>query len=159
MADEPDEVTNERIYDDLKAYQDGGMLEYVLPTEPLGEEWIVGWKGQILKFGPDDGIVGFLMGIQVAGLFLADRSGPVRDIRAWLREPPEVAAAPVGEVRTEWCVAYGGDDPNDCAGRLTYDDEGEAADYVQWTTGGFVASRSVIATRWVRAEEADDERR
>ena len=37
MADlslnEPQEVTDERIYADLKGYQDFGMIEYVLPTE------------------------------------------------------------------------------------------------------------------------------
>lgn len=63
------EVTNERIYEDLKAYADGGMLDYVLPTEPLGEEWIVGWQGQILKFVTKEGIVGFLTGIQVCASF------------------------------------------------------------------------------------------
>jgi hypothetical protein len=149
MTETP-EVTDERIYDDLKAYQAGGLLEYVLPTEPLGEQWIVGWKGQILKFVTKEGIVGFLAGIQVAALFVADGRGSVQDLRAWLREPLPVGAAPVAEVRTEWCVAYGGDDANDCAGLLSYDDEGEAAEHVQWITGGFLASRSVIATRWER---------
>lgn len=67
----PPEVTDERIYDDLKAYQDAGMLEYVLPTEPLGEQWIVGWNGQILKFVTKEGIVGFLTGIQVCAMFVA----------------------------------------------------------------------------------------
>jgi hypothetical protein len=63
---EPPEITDERIYDDLKAYQDGGLIEYVLPTEPLGEQWIIGWNGQILKFTTKEGIAGFLIGIQVA---------------------------------------------------------------------------------------------
>lgn len=67
----PPEVTDERIYEDLKAYQDAGMLEYVLPTEPLGEQWIVGWNGQILKFVTKEGIVGFLTGIQVCAMFVA----------------------------------------------------------------------------------------
>ena len=70
---------------------------------------------------------------------------------AWLREPPEVVAAPVASVSTQWGVAYGGEDANDCAGVNTYDDEGEAAEHVQWINGGFLASRTVIATRWVRA--------
>lgn len=65
------EVTDERIYADLKAYADAGMLEYVLPTDPIGEQWIVGWNGKILKFVTQEGIVGFLTGIQVAALFAA----------------------------------------------------------------------------------------
>jgi hypothetical protein len=68
---EPPEVTDERIYEDLKAYQDAGMLEYVLLTEPLGEQWIVGWNGTILKFVTKEGIVGFLTGIQVCATFAA----------------------------------------------------------------------------------------
>jgi len=70
---DPPEVTDERIYEDLKAYQDGGLIEYVLPTEPLGEQWIVGWNGQILKFVTKEGIVGFLTGIQVCAMFVAKR--------------------------------------------------------------------------------------
>ena len=70
---DPPEVTDERIYEDLKSFQDGGLIEYVLPTEPLGEQWIVGWNGQILKFVTKEGIVGFLTGIQVCAMFVAKR--------------------------------------------------------------------------------------
>ena len=150
---EPPEVTDERIYDDLKAYADAGMIDYVLPTDPIGEQWIVGWNGQILKFVTKEGIVGFLTGIQVADGVVAAMTGPVRDIRSWLRKPPEMVAAPVASIRTEWGVAYGGEDANDCAGVLGYDDEGEAAEHVQWINGGFLAKRSVIATRWVAADD------
>jgi|GEM_PF-3131636 len=75
------EVTDERIYADLKAYHDAGMLDYVLPTDPIGEQWIVGWKGQILKFLTREGVVGFLTGIQVAALFAAGlRPRPCLDV-------------------------------------------------------------------------------
>lgn len=70
-AEMPPEVSDERIYEDLKAYQEGGLIDYVLPTEPLGEQWIVGWNGQILKFVSKEGIVGFLTGIQVCTAFVA----------------------------------------------------------------------------------------
>jgi hypothetical protein len=60
-----------RIYRDLKVYADGGLIEYVLPTDPMGERWIVGWHGEILKFTTDEGIVGFMLGIQVAAGFAA----------------------------------------------------------------------------------------
>ncbi len=66
----PPEVTDERIYADLKAYADAGMIEYVLPTEPLGDQWIVGWNGQILKFTTKDSVVGFLSGIQACAVFV-----------------------------------------------------------------------------------------
>ena len=74
-ASEPQEVTDERIYEDLKAYRDFGMIEYVLPTEPLGEQWIVGWNGQVLKFVSKEGVVGFLAGIQVCATFVASKRG------------------------------------------------------------------------------------
>src|ERR1017187_4191703 len=45
-------------------------------------------------------------------------------------------AAPV---TAEWCIAWGGEDANDCAGRLEYDDEAEARDMTQWIDGGIVA--------------------
>lgn len=155
---EPPEVTDERIYEDLKAYKDGGMIDYVLPSEPLGEVWFVGWRGQILKFVTKDSIVGFLMGIQVAALFVAEMRGPL-NLREWLREPPEVGAQPVASVSTQWSVAYGCDDPNDCAGIELRDDDADAAEHVQWVNGGFLASRTVITTRWERrdgGEAADD---
>lgn len=78
-GDEPPELPDERIYQDLKAYQGAGMIDYVLPTEPLGEQWIVGWNGQILKFLTKEGIVGFLLGIQVCAMFTAklQRPGPL----------------------------------------------------------------------------------
>jgi predicted GIY-YIG superfamily endonuclease len=68
-------MTNERIYADLKAYADAGMIDYVLPTEPLGEQWIVGWRGQILKFTTTEGIIGFLVGIQAATIYIARGRG------------------------------------------------------------------------------------
>lgn len=52
---------------------------------------------------------------------------------------------------TDWCVWWGGEDPNDCAGRLEYDDEAEASEMTQWVRGGSVASRTVRRSRW-RAE-------
>ncbi len=72
MSGEPQAVSDERVYADLKAYQEAGMLDYVLPTDPIGEQWIVGWRGQILKFLTKEGITGFLAGIQVGSLFTAD---------------------------------------------------------------------------------------
>jgi hypothetical protein len=73
------EVTDERILADLTAYQEAGMIDYVLPTGPLGEAWIVGWQGRILKFTTKGEVCGFLTGIQVAALFVSRmRDDPLR---------------------------------------------------------------------------------
>jgi hypothetical protein len=66
-------MSNERIYSELRTYSGAGMIDYVLPTEPLGEQWIIGWRGQILKFLTAEGIVGFLAGIQTATVFIAEK--------------------------------------------------------------------------------------
>lgn len=66
---EPEEITDEEILAELDNYKRAGMLAYVLPTIPLGEQWIVGYEGKILKFLTKEGIVGFLTGIQVGALF------------------------------------------------------------------------------------------
>lgn len=56
------------------------------------------------------------------------------------------------EVHTEWGVAYGGEDGNDCAGVLTYGGEAEAAEMVQWVNGGFLVRREVAVGPWVRVD-------
>ena len=75
-SEQPQEVSNEKIYEDLKAYQDADLIEYVLPTEPLGEQWIIGCDGQILKFTTKEGIVGFLAGISVCATFVGRQHRP-----------------------------------------------------------------------------------
>lgn len=86
-AAEPAEVTDETIYQYLKDYQEAGMIEYVLPTEPLGKQWIVGHDGQILKFLTKEGIVGFLAGIMVCATFVgkqrAASTGPIWESPSW----------------------------------------------------------------------------
>ena len=49
---------------------------------------------------------------------------------------------------TQWCIWWGGEDPNDCAGRLEYDDQAEADEMTQWVSGSRVASRTVTWTAW-----------
>lgn len=92
---EPPEVSDETIYRHLKEYRQTGVIEYVLPTEPLGEQWIIGYKGQILKFG-GDGIVAFLMGIQAGALYVdklkASATAPIWDHPAWGAEARQAEA-------------------------------------------------------------------
>ncbi len=47
-----------------------------------------------------------------------------------------------------WCVAWGGEDANDCAGLLEYDDEAGAQEMTQWIDGSFVARQMVIRLPW-----------
>jgi hypothetical protein len=55
-------LTSQKIYEELRQYQHLGVLEYVLPTDPLGEQWILGVKGQIVKLTGDDQAAAFLAG-------------------------------------------------------------------------------------------------
>ena len=57
-----DEITDEQIYGELRKYQELGVLEYVLPTEPLGIEWVLGVEGRIVKLAGKDQACGFLAG-------------------------------------------------------------------------------------------------
>ena len=52
------------------------------------------------------------------------------------------------QISTEWCIAWGGEDANDCAGRLEQADEADARDMTQWIDGGIVARRTVISLPW-----------
>jgi hypothetical protein len=70
MAAPQDGITNEEILAALFDYKESGMIEWVLPTTPLGEEWNVGWNGHILKFLTTEGVTGFLAGIAVCAAFV-----------------------------------------------------------------------------------------
>ena len=51
-----------------------------------------------------------------------------------------------------YAIAYGGDDPNDCAAVLEYDDQAEAAEMTQWIRDGYVAWCTVTRSRWQRED-------
>jgi hypothetical protein len=70
-----------------------------------------------------------------------------------LTEPGLIPAAGPARVTTDWCVAWGGEDANDCAGRLEYDDEAEARDMAQWIDGGIVARQTVVRLPWVNVPD------
>lgn len=68
-------LTPEDVYDRLKAYQEAGMFSYVLPTDPLGEQWILGIEDiPLAKFAGTD-IIPFLAGLDTAIKFIARRQG------------------------------------------------------------------------------------
>jgi len=87
------ELTPEMAYGELRAYERLGMLEYVLPTEPLGEAWTLGFKGQIIKLAGMDQCAAFLAGMSVAAHWAHAQivtHDPLRDLMA----------EPLGEVPT-----------------------------------------------------------
>ena len=61
----PEEITDEQIYETLKQYEAAGVISYILPTEPLGEEWILGVPdglGGLMKLKGKDQAAGWLAG-------------------------------------------------------------------------------------------------
>lgn len=83
LASSADDQT---IYDNLKSYQAIGIIDYVLPTEPLGESWVVGVDGRILKFSTREAIVSFLAGIHTGVKAAANAKAGrlnLRDTRSW----------------------------------------------------------------------------
>jgi hypothetical protein len=59
---------------------------------------------------------------------------------------------PEPSVSIRWGVAFGGEDPNECAGLLEYDDQAEAEEMTQWIDGGYVARQKVVRWPWERAD-------
>lgn len=53
-----------------------------------------------------------------------------------------------GRISIHWCVWWGGEDPNECAGLLEYDDQAEAEEMTQWISGSRVACRTVTRSAW-----------
>jgi hypothetical protein len=70
-----------------------------------------------------------------------------------LTEPGLLPASGPASVTTDWCIAWGGEDAHDCAGRLEYDDEAEAREMTQWIDGGIVARQTVIRLPWVNVPD------
>lgn len=62
--DQPDDAyTDVQILGMLSEYSDKGVLDYVLTTEPLGEQWVIGVRGDMLKFTDKNQVVAFLAGL------------------------------------------------------------------------------------------------
>lgn len=67
-----DDEFNARILEELDKLVELGVLDYVVPTDPIGEEWVVGHKLQILKFKTPEEITAFLAGVTVVSTFIAE---------------------------------------------------------------------------------------
>lgn len=71
----PDQAESAQILDQLQKLAAGGAIDYVLPTTPLGEEWIVGHQGQILKMVGNGEAAAFLTGTTVGMTVVARLAG------------------------------------------------------------------------------------
>lgn len=59
------ETTPEEVYDLLRSLENDGLLTYIVPTTPLGEEWAVGmFDGGLLKMNHEQ-VIAFLIGNQL----------------------------------------------------------------------------------------------
>jgi hypothetical protein len=74
----------------------------------------------------------------------ADPEGPLLDL--------VLMPGSLDSTFTEYAVAMGGADPNDCARIEIYDDEADAAENVQWYRDSYVARRTVTRSRWERVD-------
>ena len=68
-------IDPEVIYAEFKKYVDVGVLQYVVPTDPLGEEWVLGQAGVLVKLIGDDQAAAWLAGASAVARFLAERAG------------------------------------------------------------------------------------
>jgi len=76
VAASTEAMTSEDIYDRLKMYADIGIIQYVLPTNPLGEQWILGIDDLgIAKLIGDGQAVSFIVGTENAIKIFARQRG------------------------------------------------------------------------------------
>jgi hypothetical protein len=88
------------------------------------------------------------LGEWLHGLLGNDVAEDVYSLAGQMAKLAAEAEPPAARTSAEWCVWWGGEDPNDCAGRLGYDDEAEAEEMAQWFKGGRIASQQVTRGPW-----------
>jgi hypothetical protein len=74
-------MTNEEILAQLREYVDIGILGFVVPTDPLGEEWVLGitdttGKHDIAKLTTEQ-TFGFILGVSGLANAITSRNGGV----------------------------------------------------------------------------------
>lgn len=77
------------------------------------------------------------------------------DVPVRRRELPQFVRA-AGDSRPQWSVYMGGEDANDSAAVMTFDDEAEARETLQWIRRGGLARRTVTESRWVNVTEGGE---
>lgn len=68
-----DTLTNEEIGERLQQFAEGGLIRYVLGTDPLGEKWVLGLYetdgfGDMVHLHGKSEAIAFLMALQVAAM-------------------------------------------------------------------------------------------
>jgi hypothetical protein len=68
-------VTPEVVLEQLSQYVKMGILDYVLPTEPLGEAWVLGVRDNddqpsMMKFKSTEDVVVFMQGMALVAIRL-----------------------------------------------------------------------------------------
>lgn len=76
-----DALSNQEIYDKLLEHQAAGILSYVLPTNPLGQQWVLGIAGEIVKLHGKAQAVAFLHGVNAVIILLARNLGEGAPLR------------------------------------------------------------------------------
>jgi hypothetical protein len=60
-----EETTPEEVYELLRGLERDGLLNFIVPTDPLGVEWVLGVEpSQMLKLNHEQ-VVAFLIGNQM----------------------------------------------------------------------------------------------
>ncbi len=73
---DPTIVTPERAHQCLLDYQEQGVFEVVLPSEPLGETWVIAdWEGHLFKVEGVKEVQVLIAGLGIMTRFLAEKAG------------------------------------------------------------------------------------
>lgn len=75
MSDISDAMTDEDILAKLEEYSGLGVIDYVLPTQPIGEQWVLGVPSLgIVKLTHDEAIA-FITGANAIIRLFAQKAG------------------------------------------------------------------------------------
>lgn len=70
------EVSNEDLLKQFEQLAEYHVIDYILPTVPLGEAWVVGKGISLLKLNTQEEAMSFLMGANMVLTWLRDNHLP-----------------------------------------------------------------------------------
>lgn len=71
--------TNEQLLEQLEKLSATKVIQYVVPTIPLGQEWVIGIKGNIVKLTTQEEVTSFLAGVTAATDWFVEHVPAVRE--------------------------------------------------------------------------------